>query len=147
MILRHQFCSATVTDILKEQTLPHCDCFCIICWFTNFIYGLTGFHYHFSELHSWLPSHSYHVSSLRMRKALFLAVFFNILCLLLLFKAFTSLSTLNTYFSLLHFIHSWKLKISVSLFSFFRSATSSSINFFIAQFCSWAAFQKISRGV
>ncbi len=147
MILRHQFCSATAAGILRGRTLPHCGCPCIVCWFTGSIYGPTGSHYHSPGLHSWLPSHPRHVSSLRMGKAPFLAAFPNTLRLPLLSKAFTSPSTLNTYFPLLHSIHPWKLKIPVSLLSFFRSATSSSINFPVARFCSRAAFQKISRGV
>ena len=68
MILRHQFFSATATGILRGRTLPHCGCPCIVCWFTGSIYGPTGSHYHSPGLHSWLPSHPRHVSSLRMGK-------------------------------------------------------------------------------
>jgi len=74
---------------------------CIICCSLGSIYGPTGFHYHSPRLQLWLSSH---VSSLRLEKAPILAAFPNILRLPLLSKAFTSPSTLNTYFPLLHSI-------------------------------------------
>lgn len=67
--------------------------------------------HHFLRLQLRLPRYACHVSGLRVGKASTLAAFHNILHPPLLSMGFTSPSTLNTYFPLLHSIHPWKLKV------------------------------------